>query len=469
MVASISGLTDDQYATFARLSSELSRSHRELERLDAYYEGVHRLERLGLAVPPELELFTTTVNWPRITVDSIEQRCDLEGFRRPDNEQADDELWGIWQANDLDEESQQAHLDSMVFGRSYACVGGREPDDVDPDVPLVTVESPFEMIHESDPRTRRVLAALRKTGRTKAGVPESATLYLRDETIWLERGKNWAVVERDEHGIGWPLVVPMVNRPRLRRRHGVSEMTDVISLTDAACRALTNAQVATEVLAVPQRYVLGAQPADFVDQHGNPLPAWETYFGAVWALQNQEAKVGQFSAADLGNFERIVNHYANLVSGVSGLPTRFYGQYTTNPPSEGSIVADETRLIMNAYRKHRVLGGSWERTMRLVKRVMDGDWDPTLARLETLWKDPETPTRAQTADAVAKLVTVQAGPDSVLPLEAAWEELGYSATRRAQLRKWRQDAQAADPLAAAVNAFRFAPNTTTVVPPAPSA
>jgi hypothetical protein len=65
------------------------------------------------------------------------------------------------------------------------------------------------------------------------------------------------------------------------------------------------------------------------------VPAWETYFGAVWALRNGEAKVGQFSAADLGNFERIVNHYANLVSGVSGLPTRFYGQYTTNPHRRG--------------------------------------------------------------------------------------------------------------------------------------
>lgn len=453
-MAGVVGLTDEQDATFRRLSSALTKSIRDLERLDAYYEGVHRLERLGLAVPPELEMFTTTVNWPRITVDSVEQRCDLEGFRLPGAESADDELWGIWQANDLDEESQQAHLDALVFGRSYVCVGGRDEDDSTPDVPLVTVESPFEMVHENDPRSRRVRAALRRSGRSDSGVPESATLYLPEETIWLERSRTWSVVDRDEHGIGWPLVVPLVNRPRLRKRQGISEMADVISLTDAACRALTNAQVATEVLAVPQRYVLGAQPADFVDQHGNPLPAWETYFGAVWALQNADAKVGQFSAADLSNFEKIVNHYANLVSGVSGLPTRFYGQYTTNPPSEGSIVADETRLIMNAYRKHRVLGGSWERTMRLVKRVMDGDWNPSLTRLETLWKDPETPTRAQTADAVVKLVGAKTSPDSILPLEAAWEELGYSATRRGQLRKWRQDAQTSDPLALAAAGFR---------------
>ena len=344
-------LSDEENATFRRLTTALTRSQRELERLDAYYEGVHRLEQLGLAVPPELERFVTTVNWPRITVDSIEQRCDVEGFRLVGQDSADDELWGIWQTNDLDEESQQAHLDALIFGRSYVCVGTRDLDDPDPDVPLVTVESPFEMTHECDPRTRRVTAALRRT-RSSAPVLEHATLYLPAETIWLQRGSGagWVEVDRDEHDIGHPLVVPLLNRSRLRRRHGGSELADVISLTDAACRALTNAQVATEVLAVPQRYILGASPTDFVDQHGKPLTAWETYFGAVWALQSGEAKVGQFSAADLTNFERIVNHYANLVSGVSGLPTRFYGQYTTNPPSEGSIVADETRLIMNAYR-----------------------------------------------------------------------------------------------------------------------
>jgi hypothetical protein len=462
-------LSDTEDATFRRLSTALTRSQRELERLDAYYEGIHRLEQLGLAVPPELGRFVTTVNWPRITVDSIEQRCDVEGFRLVGQEAADDELWGIWQASDLDEESQQAHLDALIFGRSYVCVGTRSLDEPDPDMPLITVESPHEMTHEVDPRTRRVTAALR---RTKVSVPatvEHATLYLPNETVWLQRvgasRDGWAEVDRDEHNIGRPLVVPLLNRSRLRHRQGSSEMADVLSLTDAACRALTNAQVATEVLAIPQRYILGASPTDFVDQHGKPLTAWETYFGSVWALQSGQARVGQFEAADLGNFEKIVNHYANLVSGVSGLPTRFYGQYTTNPPSEGSIVADETRLIMNAYRKHRAWGGTWEQVNRLVRRVLDGDWNPDLARMETLWRDPETPTRAQQADAITKLVGAR-----ILPIEAAWEELGYSATRRKQLKAMRTAEMAGDPVTLLADQFRAATEPVAdPTPPVPAA
>lgn len=445
-------LSDAHRVLLRRMMADLAGRRRDLERLDAYYEGQHRIEQLGLAIPPQLERFTTVVNWPRVTVDSIEQRCDVEGFQLADVDGADDDLWRIWQANGLDEESQMGHLEALALGRSYACVGMRDPDgDPDPDVPLVTVESPFEMTHETNPRTQQVTAALRHVAAVP-GTREQVTLYLPDETIWLERrgAGGWFELDRDQHGLKRTPVVPLVNRPRLRRRAGVSEMADVIGLSDAACRALTNAQIATEVLAVPQRYVLGAAPTDFVDKDGKPLTAWETYFGAVWALENGEAKVGQFSAADLSNFEKIVNHYANLVSGVSGLPTRFYGQYTTNPPSEGSIVADESRLIMRAYRLHRGLGGSWEQVMRLVRRMVDGDYNPDLRRMETLWRNPETPTRAQVADAVVKLVGAK-----LLPVEGAWEELGYSATRRKRLKLLRDAELAADPLKVAADAFRL--------------
>lgn len=449
-------LSDDEKALFDRLASALGQYQGEYKRLDAYYEGVHRLETLGLAVPPELGRFVTTVNWPRVTVDSVEQRCNLEGFRLPGSDLLDDDLWGIWQTNGLDEESQQAHLDALIFGRSYICVGTRSEDDPDPDVPLVTVESPDEMIHESDPRTRRLTGALRKTRATTGPTAEYATLYLPDVTIWLERStstRGWTEVDRDEHMVGRVLVVPLVNRSRTKRRFGISEMTDVISLTDAACRALTNAQVATEVLAVPQRYVLGATPKDFQDAEGNFATKWETYFASVWALMNSDAKVGQFSAADLSNFETIVNHYANLVSGVSGLPTRFYGQYTTNPPTEGSIVADETRLIMNAYRKQRTWGGSWELTQRYVRRLIDGVWDPKLARMETVWASPETPTRAQLADSVQKLASTDVGNVPIMPLEMAREELGWSKTKRDRARLLDAEAAESDPILRASRAL----------------
>jgi hypothetical protein len=86
--------------------------------------------------------------------------------------------------------------------------------------------------------------------------------------------------------------------------------------------------------------------------------------------------------------------------------------------------------------------------------------------METLWRDPATPTRAQQADAAVKLV--QAG---ILPAEAAWEDLGYSAARRERLRNMRAEAAALDPVAAFARATAepSAPDQTTATPPAPVA
>lgn len=431
-------LTEDEWATFMRLRQLLLVDQPGLVSLDAYYEGMQRVEQLGMAVPPALRKFLTIVNWPRVTVDALEERIDLEGFRLPSEDDRDEDLWRVWQANGLDEESQLAHLDALVFGRSYLCVGANE---LDANTPIVTVESPLEMVANRDPRTRAVSAALRIHQRPAAmgqRSEEFSTLYLPNETVWLElteaTGFIWAETDRNIHNMGVVPVVPLVNRTRTARRSGVSEMADVIPLTDAAARALTNAQLATEALSVPQRYVLGAKPSDFQDINGNFKTQWETYFSSVWALMNDQAKVGQFAAADLSNFTTIVEHYAGLVSSVSGLPIRYYGQNTANPPSEGSINADESRLIKRAERRERAWGGSWEAGMRLVRRIQEGDWNPDLASMETMWRDPSTPTRAQTADAVMKLASTQVGGVPILPLEMAREEIGWSATKRERAR-----------------------------------
>jgi hypothetical protein len=379
-------------------------------------------------------------NWCRTCADAIEERIDLEGFRLPDKDTADVELWSIWQGNDMDEESQMGHLDTLVLGRSYECVGsgdaGPDADVVDrePGVPLITVESPFEMIHENDPRTRqpRALAKVYRDGADRLG-----TLYLPNSTSWLRWSagaggrRGWVEEDRDDHMLGTPPASVLLNRPRVANRYGVSELVDVIPLVDAAARALTNAQVATETLAVPARYVFGAKKEDFVDATtGEPIPAWESYFGRYLAMANEKASAGQFSAADLANFKTIVDHYGTIVAGLKGLPMRYLGLSTANPPSAEGIRADEARIVKSAERRHRSWGGGHERTMRIARRFVDGGWDPRLRNLETLWRDPATPTRAQAADAAVKLN--QAG---ILPLEATWEELGYSATRRRKLRE----------------------------------
>lgn len=464
-------LPDEDRKTLVRLKARLDlsvlggvdargRRRHGFHVLESYYEGQQRLEQLGLAVPEDLRQFLTIVAWPATYVDAIEERCDVEGFRLPGEPEANKGLAEVWQANDLDDESQMGHLDSLIFGRSYACVGSGE----DEHLPLVTVESPLEMVHQWSPRERETVAAARFYLDDSSGdVVQRATLYAQDRTTWLRLdGGDWAVEDVDDHHLGRCPVVPLVNRGRTHARYGLTEMLRVIGLTDAAARALTNAQVATEVMALPQRWAAGMSAADFKDPDtGQQIAAWEAYFGAVWATTNKEAKFGQFSAADLGNFTRIIDHYAQLTSGQTGLPMRYFGQMSTNPPSADGIRADEARLIKTCERKARAWGGSWERVMRLVRLFQTGDYDTKLAAMETLWRDPATPTRAQQADAAVKLYQAK-----IISKRQARRDIGYSSVQIENMERDDQDEVGSDPITRAAAAFRDLPQQPAVREPA---
>ncbi len=434
-------LSRDERDTFDRLAKELESAQSKFELADRYYDGAQRLEQMGLAIPEELMKFTVIANWCLIAVDTVHERLKRKGFRFPGQESGDDELWRLWTANQMQTKARLGDLDALIFSRSYNCIGTNENN---PKLPLITTESPREMITERDPRTGRVSAAV-KVYEVVNGQATRGTLYLPNVTIWLTRDSGqWEEDERDEHGLGVVPVVPKFNRRRLtvpahRTLQGQSQMEPVIPLVDSAARSLTNAQVAQETHAVPQRGVIGASKGDFVDKDGKPLPVWEAYFGAVWALANKDAKTFQFDASDMNNFERMINLYARLASGVSGIPASYYGLAADDAASADAIRSRESRLNKTAELKHEDFGESDAETLRIALLFRDRAVDSDADRIETLWYDPATPTKAQQADAVVKLV--QAG---ILPVEGAWEELGYGPEKIKRLRQFRER-ELADP------------------------
>lgn len=420
-------LTVTEQALFNALKSTLLKSRKETKLLNDYYEGMHRLEQLGLAIPEELKHFTVAVNWPRVTVDALEHRLDVTGFRMPGTEAADKSLWDIWQYNNMDERAGFAHIDALALKRSYVCVGTNSEHR---EFPLISVESPAEMIAARDPRTHRVTSALRLYGKTLYGQDQRATLYLPNRTLWLrmdERGRWVDEFDPDEHDLGAPPVVALVNRNRATRptgsiAEGVSEMTDIIPIADSASRGLTNAQLAQETVATPQKFALGMAMEDFTDPvTGALVPKWEAYFGSVWASANKDAEIGQLPSADLSNFETMINVYSRVASGIAGLPIEYFGLNTNNPPSAEGQRAGETRLIKRAERRQTSFGSSWESVQRLVLRFRDGEWSNDARRMETLWRDAGTPTQSQVTDAIVKEYQV-----GLTDWETAQESLGRS-------------------------------------------
>jgi hypothetical protein len=430
-------LSDDELATLRRLEKSLTVQSANDGVLRAYYKGQQRLRHMGLALPPEMQIFETVINWPRTYVDTLRARLRMRSLILPGEETADPGLREGYDANNLDSQSRLAHLDAFMYGRSFVTVGTNEDDR---EHPLIRVESPQQMATEVDPRTLRLAAAAKVYGKNEIGQATNATLYLPNQTIWLfsDRGR-WVEVDRDVHNLGRVPVVMLINRPETGIYTGESEMTDVIPLTDGAARSLTNGGFAMETVAVPQKYVLGASKGDFVDADGNPIPAWESYIGHIWANSNTDAKVGQFPSADMGNFERWVNLFAQHASGVTGLPMRYFGQNSANPPSADGIRADESRLINTAQTKQDEFGDPWGWVFALYLKFRDGA-DVDGSRVKVQWFDPGTPTISALADSVQKQVA-----SGLLSKRGAWTELGWSEARIAQEQQWMAD-EASDPL-----------------------
>lgn len=440
----VAGLSDDEQSLLLGLSTKLTYLSVPGRIRNSYYEGTQRLANLGISIPPALAGVRTVVDWPRICVDPLVQRCIVDGFRMPGATEVDGELWQHWQANDLDAEAPLCFLDALVYGRGYMIVG---TPDTPGDSPLVTVESPLNMTMTWDPRTRRPIAAYQAY---EVEGTYRAVLYTADQTISMSRtsSEQWQIDDRDQHHFGEVPVVRFANRMRAGDREGRSEITPAImNTTDSACRSLLGMEIAREFYSVPHRYVLGAQESDFQDASGNAKTALEMVMTKMLAFERDEdgnaPTVGQFQAFDPSVFTKIVDEHAQLMASYTQFPPSYFGQTSSaNPASADAIRVAEAGIDRRAVQVQNQFSDPLEQVQRLVWRFANGGADvpAEFRRLETDWVDARTPTPTGTADAITKQITSGAIPATS---DVTLKRLGYSGVERLRLAQDRDADQGA--------------------------
>lgn len=408
----------------------------------AYYDAQRRPDAIGVAVPPEMRNLLAHVGYPRLYVDALAERQEVEGFRIAESEAADEELWDWWQANNLDIEATLGHTDALIFGRSYITVAMPDPAvdlNVDPDVPLIRVEPPTALHAVIDPRTRDVTHSIRAVYNEEQTEVIATTLYLPDETIqWVREKGLWKVISRVVHGLEIVPVVPVPNRTRLSDLYGSSEITpELRSVTDAAARILMDMQGTAEIMAIPQRLLFGVRPEDIGVDPETGEKLFDAYIARILAFEDSEAKAQQFNAAELRNFVDALDALDRKAAAYTGLPPQYLSFSSDNPASADAIKASESRLVKKVERKNKIFGGAWEQAMRIAyKAARGGEIPPDMYRLETVWRDPSTPTYAAKADAASKLYANGMG---VIPKERARIDMGYTIAEREEMRKWDEE------------------------------
>ena len=440
-------LRDDEKLVMANLAARLMNGlyQTELRLSGLYYDGLNIVPSLGISVPPELETLRAVLGWCAAGIDARSERLHVQGFRMPGQLTVDDSLHEIWQENNMDAESVLVHEAAMIYGRAYVVVG---PSDADGS-PLITTESPTNMIGSWDVRNRCLSAAYQTYFDVDPASDtyrhQLATLYTRDSTVQLVQGsKGWSVQERNDHRMGFVPVVQFSCRSRIHDRLGKSEITSAWRNTqDRACRTLVRSEVSGEFFASPKVWLLGATEQAFQNSDGSLATAWETYTGRISALEADEAgnlpQVQFQQGANPDGFIASLNHERQMMAGHTGLPPQYLGIFGDgNPASADAIRMSDFRLKTTADRLAVSFGNDWENVMRMAMQV-DGSVLPEEAeRMETDWSYTGIPT--PNADAVTVTTQIAAGmipPDS----DDALAQCGWTPVQRERIAEARKRSQ----------------------------
>lgn len=392
--------------------------------LDQYYAGTQPLSFLS----PEAKTALGTrfgrmaSNIPRLAVTALAERLRVTGFYR--DGKPDPKLWTDWTRNDLDQTSGIAHREALTLGSSYVFVwadaAGR---------PSATVESPRQVAVVTDPATRQILAAVKRTERTEG----TEAVVLTGDTVTTYRASGPGATTSGFRKTGElpnPFGVPPVVRFRNGDRlldDGVSEIEDLKPLVDGLNKSLADMMVTSEYVGRPRRYASGIEleEEDVLDADGNPTgetvavnPIPEGNRAMV--SENPEAKFGQLDAADLAGYEASVRVLLGQIMAVSALPAHYVGVFTDNPASADALRASEASLTARAEARQATFGRSWEQVGRLMVAAREGV-DPEAVDVRVRWADAATRSVAQEADAVVKLFGA-----GLLPASVALARLGYT-------------------------------------------
>jgi hypothetical protein len=455
-------LSDAERTSMTLLATKLldSQYQIELSLSGMYYAGTNIVPSLGISVPPELEPLRATLGWCAAGVDARSERLQVLGFRMPGQTSISDDLQQVWQANNFDAESRLVHDTAMIYGRSFVEVGVNDDGS-----PLLTTESPHNMLGAWDIRKRQLSVAYRTYYDVDPMSPtymkQRSTLYTPESTIQLYHdSKGWKVEDRNDHKQGFVPVRVFSHMPTIKSRFGVSAMANSWrNCQDRACRTLVRSEIASEFFATMKIFLLGVTEENFRDGEGNLKSAWETYTGRLSALEADAngnlPQIHEVRGESPDGFISTIDQQAKIMAGLTGLPPQFLGLFSDgNPASADAIRMSDFRLKTTADRLCNSFGNEWEAVMRMTYAVQGDKIPEGSERLETDWAYTGIPTPS--ADAVTVTTQIAAG---MIPPTAddALAACGWSPVQRQRFEDERKRTQGTQVLAAQLGQLQQPP------------
>lgn len=428
----------------AKYLPEWESNRNEVDTIDRWYRGkLVEADKPRLSNPSreyrQLRDRSMT-HWLGLVVTATAQSLYVEGYRNsdtPDNAVA----WDAWQKNGLDSRQTSVHRGALAHGLSYVTVlpgvlnGEAMPRirgvsarkgvafyaDMDDDWPLYFVD--VETIHREGEKVKRVR------------LWDAEAIYTFDKN---PRETKPQFLTSFEHPLG---VCPVVQFSNLRDLDGrtMGEVEPYIEMAARIDQDTMDRLTVQRMGAHLAKWIAGlelpsnAEDPDKVDQEAAQALKMRLAVEDILVAEDKETRFGAFPATPLNGYIDARDADIRDLAAVTQTPPHHLLGHVANLSAE-ALAAAEAGLTRKVEERKHSFGESWEQVLRAAG-VLLGQPEDFAAQVK--WRDMESRSLAQAADALGKIATMLG-----VPPQALWEKIpGVTQT---DVESWKQLAQESD-------------------------
>lgn len=384
---------EDCYPDLAWALARIPHEAKAYEVRQNYLDGKHQLhfasDKFLTAFAGLFQAFA--LNLCPAIVNAVNDRLDVEAWEGVGAKDAED----LWAANRMPLLSVQVHDEALGLGDAYVIVW--PDDDEDGGGVRIFPQDPRACAvryDEEDPTEIDMGAKLwcvmgmpdpDKEDHTQGRCVWRCNLYYDDTVVKytttelahdakLPKASAWLPFQDEMGEEGGPVidnswgVVPMFHfAPSAKVGHpGKSAIRDVIPIQDALNKTVSDMLVGSEFTALPQRWATGVEPDDEEPaQTGSPeKPRFRPGVDRVWTLEANDARFGEFPAANLTGFIEIADFFKVSAAQVTGTPSHYMMLMGAEYPSGESQKTSEARLVKQCERHQTGFGFVWGDVLR---------------------------------------------------------------------------------------------------------
>ena len=479
-------MADTSPASLAKeLLAILDRDQHRLERIDRYINGKHDDPYMPPQADDEYKLLAKRAvsNWLPLLIGTPAQALYVDGYRPstttsglPTASSSTSTQWTHWQRSRMDARQAAVYRGALGYGHSFVLTEKTKRGVMSKGLSAKRTAALFE-----DPANDETpYAAITVVSKPRGETPGKARLfdgrneyavqfksYTDPDSIRVGTGKrhgaNECPVTRfaasvDLEGRTVGVVEPMIPLQN-RINQTIFDLLVAQTYTSHEVRYVTGMAPPLQMEMVDENGRVTLDPAQAVDSRpkldaaGNPIPANINHNARRFLFaEDPDVKFGSLPAGPVGSLIDSVDMSIRHLAAISQTPPHHLLGQIANLSAE-ALLAAETALSRKITEFQSIFGEAWERVFRLAAE-MEGD---TAAQDdfagEVQWRDMESRSLAQAADALGKLAD-QLG----IPKRGLWKRVpGVTQT---EYEDWEQMAEEDDSVGQLASALtRATPDT----------